>query len=247
MTNIPPNVFVKKVVAEETIPRSGRQITRDISNAIRRRDLDVLSCFQLRTLDGQTTAAIDIPEIAFVKKLGSEGRGPEWYVDLEKYCGLLAAKTRNKKPRIAMQYQKETSPEIQSAPQQSTDAPKPSSSADSSGVADKYLTALLEEKDHRIQELKHSKEYFEQLLQKLIGKDTLKALAEIVENDSVNSNQLGSLISMTADKPEITTGKRASQENPTEKSNVNIESENTENADIVIDVEPAKVLSLIHI
>ena len=98
MTNVPSDVFVKKVVAEETIPRSGRQITRDISSAIRRRDLDVLSCFQLRTLDGQTTDAINIPEIAFVKKLGSDGRGPEWYVDLEKYCDLLDAKTRNKKP-----------------------------------------------------------------------------------------------------------------------------------------------------
>ena len=240
MADVPPDVFVKKVIAEETIPRSGRQITRDISSAIRRRDLDLLSCFQLRTLDAQTTDAINIPEIAFVKKLGSDGRGPEWYVDLEKYCDLLAAKTRNKKPRIATQDQRTAPPEIQANPRQPTDTPEASSSADKPADSDKYLTALIEEKEHRINELKHSKEYLEQLLQKLIGKDTLKALAEIVDNDSINSKQLGALVNMTSNKPAIATNENVAQKHHTEKSDVKFESENSENADIVIDVGPAK-------
>lgn len=199
MTDVLSNVFVKKIVAEEKLPRSGRQITRDISSAIRNRNTQLLECFQLRTLDDHILPATEIVEIGIVKKLLAEGKGPEWYVDLENYREILKRRSRKNRPKSSQP----PSPTERPVDELETETQRPNggseNSTDTATKQHDYLEDLLNEKDHRINELKESKIYLENILQKLIGKDTLKALASIVENESVDSEQLVSLITSASD------------------------------------------------
>lgn len=195
MTNVLPDTFVKKSTAEELLPRSGRQLTRDISKAVARRDIDALKCFQLRMLDETIIEGVEIGDIGVVKQLGLDGRGPEWYVDVESWRSVLSDRARSRtRPAKAQQPTESVDPSVQNKQDESDR--KDSHENEHSG--NNYVAELLNEKDLRIKELKDSKDYLERLLERLIGKDTLKALADIVGNESVNSNQLATLIKSTS-------------------------------------------------
>ena len=84
--------FVKKSLAVTQLPRSNRQLTRDVHDAISTGDQDVLSCFALTTREGTTYPGQGIESVDFVKQLKSDGKNPGWLIHVEKFRELLSSR-----------------------------------------------------------------------------------------------------------------------------------------------------------